>query len=136
VWIANIKKEMMMKVIDNATLPHAQLPGLDHVTLAGSDLGLRRLSVWQQTIAPGGSTPLHFHDCEEVVLVTAGTGAIHVPSGSHRFGSGTTLVIPPLEEHQIVNTGSTPMGLVGVFSSTPVGVFEPGGEALDLPWRS
>ena len=125
-----------MKVIDNATLPHAQLPGLDHVTLAGADMGVRKLSVWQQTIAPGGATPPHFHDCEEVVLVTAGSGAIHVPDGSHRFCAGTTLLIPPLEEHQIVNTGSTPMELVGIFSATPVGVFEPGGESFDLPWRS
>jgi mannose-6-phosphate isomerase-like protein (cupin superfamily) len=125
-----------MKLVDNATLPHAQLPGLDHVTLAGAEVGLRKLSVWQQTIDPGGATPPHFHDCEEVVLITAGSGAVHVPSGSHAFGAGTTLLIPPLEEHQIVNTGSTPMELVGIFSATPVGVFEPGGKALDLPWRS
>jgi hypothetical protein len=31
---------------------------------------------------------------------------------------------------------STPMELVGIFSATPVGVFEPSGKALDLPWRS
>jgi mannose-6-phosphate isomerase-like protein (cupin superfamily) len=125
-----------MKAIDNSSLPHAQLPGLDHVTLAGADVGLRKLSVWQQTIAPGGATPPHFHDCEEVVLVTAGSGAIYVPDGSYSFGAGTTLLIPPLEEHQIVNTGSAPMELVGIFSATPVGVFAPGGESLDLPWRS
>jgi quercetin dioxygenase-like cupin family protein len=125
-----------MKVIDNSSLPHAQLPGLDHVTLAGADVGLRQLSVWQQTIAPGGATPPHFHDCEEVVLVTAGSGTIHVPDGSHTFGAGATLLIPPFEEHQIINTGGAPMELVGIFSATPVGVFEPGGESLDLPWRS
>jgi len=125
-----------MKVIDNTTLPHSQLPGIDHVTLAGTDVGARRLSVWQQTIAPGGATPAHSHDCEEVVLVTAGTGAVHGPSGSHTIGPGMTLLIPPNEDHQIVNSGSTPMQLVGIFSTTPVGVFAPGGEALDLPWRS
>ena len=125
-----------MRVIDNATLPRAQLPGIDHVTLAGAAMGLRKLSVWQQTIAPGGATPRHFHDCEEVVLVAAGTGAIHVLNGSHAFAAGTTLVIPPLEEHQIVNTGNTTMNLVGIFSATPVGVFEPAGEALELPWSS
>jgi len=125
-----------MRVIDNTTLPHSQLPGLDHVTLAGSDVGLRRLSVWRQTLDPGGATPPHFHDCEEVVLVTAGTGTVHGPTGSQTFASGTTLLFAPLEQHQIVNTGGTPLELVGVFSATPVGVFEPGGEALDLPWRS
>src|SRR5262249_52402726 len=125
-----------MKVIDNATLGHAQLPGIDHVTLAGADVGLCKLSVWQQTIAPGGATPPHFHDCEEVVLVRNGAGAIHGPSGSQSFSAGMTLLIPPLEEHQIVNTGAAPMELVGIFSATPVGVFGPGGESLDLPWRS
>lgn len=125
-----------MRVIDNATLPHAQLPGIDHVTLAGATAGLSKLSVWQQTIAPGGATPAHFHDCEEVVLVAAGTGAIRGLNGWHTFGAGTTLVIPPLEEHQIANTGNTTMQLVGIFSATPVGVFAPNGGPLDLPWSS
>jgi hypothetical protein len=35
-----------------------------------------------------------------------------------------------------VNTGSTKMNLVGIFSATPVRIFEPAGAALELPWSS
>jgi quercetin dioxygenase-like cupin family protein len=58
-----------MCVIQNSELPRAALPGIEHVTLAGSDNGLNNLSVWKQSVAPGGATPPHRHDCEEVVLI-------------------------------------------------------------------
>ncbi len=46
-----------MSIIHNAELPRASLPGIDHVTLAGSMNGLQRFSVWHQTIAPGEASP-------------------------------------------------------------------------------
>jgi mannose-6-phosphate isomerase-like protein (cupin superfamily) len=125
-----------MRLISNADLPSASLPGLEHRTLAGNYVGLRHLSVWQQLIAPGGATPPHFHDCEEVVLVRGGSGVVEAADAVHRFESGTTIVIPPGEHHQIVNTGDVPLELVGIFAATPVGVFRPDGAALDLPWHS
>jgi len=36
-----------MCVIQNSELPRAALPGIEHVTLAGSDNGLNNLSVWK-----------------------------------------------------------------------------------------
>lgn len=125
-----------MKVISNANLPYERLPGLEHQTLAGGDAGLRHLSVWQQTIVPGGATPPHFHDCEEVVLVRNGSGTVETAGAAHRFGPGTTLVIAPGEHHQIVNTGDAPLDIIGILSASPVGVFNPDGTVIDLPWRS
>jgi mannose-6-phosphate isomerase-like protein (cupin superfamily) len=125
-----------MQLLDNDALPKAALPGIDHTTLAGSDNGLRHLSIWRQTLAPGAATPPHHHDCEEVVLVQAGRGEAHVAGKVLAFGPSTTLIIPPEVDHQLFNTGAEPMTLIGVFSATPVGTMLPDGQPIPLPWRS
>jgi mannose-6-phosphate isomerase-like protein (cupin superfamily) len=125
-----------MQLLDNNALPKAALPGIDHTTLAGSDNGLHHLSIWHQTLAPGAATPPHRHDCEEVVLVHAGRGEVHVAAKVLAFGPNTTLVIPPEVDHQIFNTGPEPLTLIGVFSATPVGTMFPDGQPMPLPWRS
>lgn len=125
-----------MHVIDNAGREKARLPGIEHLTVAGSTEGLSRLSVWRQTMAPGCATPPHRHDCEEVVLVVAGRGELHVGELKIPFGPDATLVLPPGLSHQIVNTGAVPLETVAAFSATPVGTFLPDGAPLELPWKS
>jgi len=125
-----------MQIIRNADLPRAALPGLAHVTLAGSKNGLRNLSVWRDSIAPGSATPPHRHDCEEVVLIQAGRGTLHYEGEAHRFGPDTTLVVPRNALHQIVNDGDEPLQLIGIFAMSPVEVFLPDGLPFDLPWAS
>jgi mannose-6-phosphate isomerase-like protein (cupin superfamily) len=125
-----------MHVIQNADREHARLPGIEHLTLAGAEQGLSRLSVWRQSMAPGSATPPHQHDCEEVVLVLEGSGEVHVAGEIIPFGADSTLVLPPNVPHQIFNTGTVPLKTVAAFSATPVGTFLPGGEALPLPWKS
>ena len=125
-----------MCVIQNAELPRAALPGIEHLTLAGSDNGLANLSVWKQRVAPGGATPPHRHDCEEVVLVSAGRGELHLDGQVHAFGPDTTLVVPRNAPHQIVNVGDAPLELTGIFAVTPVAVFFQDGQPIELPWKS
>ena len=125
-----------MTVIQNAALPRSGLPGIDHVTLAGGEHGLEALSVWKQSIAAGSATPPHRHDCEEVVLVTAGRGELQIDGAVQKFGADTTLVIPRNVLHQIVNTGDTPLEIVAAFSVSPVEAFFPDGERIELPWAS
>ena len=112
------------------------IPGVAHATLAGSAEGLRNLSVWRQSMAPGGCTPPHSHSCEEIVLCEAGSGEIHIAGEVHRFGAGQTIVLPAGVPHQIFNTGSEPLVSTAVFAATPVPVALPDGEVLELPWRS
>jgi quercetin dioxygenase-like cupin family protein len=126
-----------VQVIDNATIPVATLPGIEHRTLAGSAAGLSHLSVWKQTVAPGAETPPHFHDCEEVVLVERGSGEVRAGCGRPlRFNAGQTILISTGEYHQIANTGRGPLTIVGIFASTPVGTFAPEGARMELPWKS
>ncbi|MBL8384855.1 MAG: cupin domain-containing protein [Burkholderiales bacterium] len=123
-----------MTILANADIVRQSLGGMVHQTLANADHGLERLSVWRQTIAPGGATPPHRHDCEEVVLIESGRGELVMGGAVRAFGPDSTLVIAPDAEHQIINTGDEPMRLVAVFSVTPVRVTAPDGTPIDLPW--
>lgn len=125
-----------MNVIQNSELPRAALPGIENVTLAGSRNGLKNLSVWKSSIAPGGATPPHRHDCEEVVLIHAGQGELHLNEQMHPFGPDTTLVVPRNALHQIINVGNTALELTGVFAVSPVAVYSPDGQPIELPWPS
>lgn len=125
-----------MIVMDNKPPSPSGLPGIDHVTLAGSDHGLSKLSVWQQSLAAGAATPPHRHDCEEVVLCTAGNGELHIDGRVMQFGAQQTVVIPANVTHQLLNAGTESLELVAVFSIAPVEAHFPNGEVIPLPWRS
>jgi quercetin dioxygenase-like cupin family protein len=125
-----------MYVHRNAELPLATLPGIEHTTLAGRDLGASRISMWRQTVAPGAATPPHRHDHEEVVLVEAGRGQLLVDGTIIDFAPDSTLVLPAGRDHQIVNNGPEPLRLLAAFAGTPVLTMRPDGVPIDLPWRS
>ena len=126
-----------MNVTNNPALIATPIPGIQHATLAGSDQGLKALSVWQQIIAPGSATPPHRHDCEEVVLCSGGRGELRLgQTRKQSFGANQTVCIPRNALHQIVNTGDEPLAIVAVFSRSPVEVCLPDGEELVLPWSS
>jgi mannose-6-phosphate isomerase-like protein (cupin superfamily) len=124
-----------MAVIANALREVFALPGLQHQTLAAGSDGLKTLEVWMQTLAPGGGTPMHYHVCEEVVVVLRGSGRATVAGEGIEFGPGTTFIIPPKVIHQIVNTGVGEMFLIAALSETPGRAFAPDGQLISLPWQ-
>lgn len=125
-----------MNVIEQARPETTPIPGIAHATWAGSAQGLDQLSVWRQTLAPGAATPPHRHACDEVVLCLSGTGELHAAGTVQRFGAATTLVIPKDGDHQIINSGDTPLEIVGLFGASPVPTFLPDGSALEVPWAT
>lgn len=123
-----------MSIYDNATIEKLSLPGLDHQTLAGPRDGLKQMEVWMQTIAPGAETPMHRHDCEEVVVVLRGSGFCEIDGKQSAFGPNSTLILPPNRPHRIVNSGATEMFLLAALAMAPVTVETPAGERIALPW--
>lgn len=115
-------------------LPVAQIPGIEHRTVAGAEHGARELTIWQQTLQPEAATPPHRHDVEEVVLCHAGVGELHLDGRVHQFGPHASLLIPRNAPHQIVNIGAEPMRITGIFASASVHVFGPDGAEIALPW--
>lgn len=125
-----------MNVIEQNRPNPSAPPGVAHATWAGQADGLTRVSVCRQTLAPGAATPLHSHDCDEVVLCQSGWGELHIDGQVQRFGGGSPIMLPRCGVHQNFNTGSMPIELVTLFGGTPVGTFLPDGEALEVPWRT
>lgn len=126
-----------MHIHENDAPKPSAIPGISHVTLAGSEQGLQQLSIWHQVIAPGAATPPHRHDCEEVVLCSAGRGLFRLEGHEPQtFGANATVCIPRNALHEIVNDGDVPLHLVAVFSTSPVVPYLPDGTRIDLPWKS
>lgn len=125
-----------MKVVSPIQVQKTKIPGIEHQTLAGEEEGLKGLSVWLQRIGPQGATPPHRHDCEEIIIVTNGSGEVLLNGSAHPFQAPCSLNIPKNAPHQIINTGDEPLETYAVFSMTPVEVYLPNDEKLDLPWRT
>ena len=70
------------------------------------------------------------------MLVTEGSGEVHIDGAVIAFGPDTTLVLPPNRAHQIFNTGDVPLKTIAAFSATPVGTSLPDGAPIALPWKS
>lgn len=111
------------------------IPGIDHQTLAGKSEGLKHLEVWSQVVAPGGATPWHRHDCEEVIVVLAGRGRCEDEASACDFEAPAVLTMPASAVHKISNTADIPLRLVAALSMAPVVVHAPSGEVIRLPWE-
>lgn len=64
-------------VIRNNEVEVLEPPGLRYQTIGGQRQGVRTMEVWLQTMAPGASTLVHRHACEEVIVVLSGSGGLH-----------------------------------------------------------
>lgn len=123
-----------MAILDHTTIDALALPGLVHQTLAGPRDGLRDLEVWMQTIAPGAGTPVHRHDCEEVIVVLRGSGELELEGKVETFGPGSTIIVPRNAIHRLTNTGPDEMLAVAALAAAPVTVTTADGERMPLPW--
>ncbi len=123
-----------MTIIPNAQRDLHHFPGLTHRTLASHRDGLGGLEVWRHTLEPGGASPVHYHDCEEVVVILSGSGRVKMNDRVVAFRDDCTIIIPAREVHQLVNDGDRPMELIAIFSATPAKVFAVEGQEMALPW--
>lgn len=122
-----------MPVHKNATIEKHYLPGLEHQTLAGKRDGLGQVEVWRQTITAGAATPVHRHDCEEVIVILGGNGTCTIEGEAHALKADDTLIVPSGVVHQIV-AGDEDLYLVASLAMAPVQVETAEGDAMALPW--
>ncbi len=124
-----------MPVVNNASQPEFNLPGLNHRTFAGPEHGMKNLEVWGQVIEAGAATPVHRHACEEAIVILEGSGTLTIEGETTAFGPNSTLLIPADVIHQIANTGATRMVLIAALSAAPVKVRHADNAAMPLPWQ-
>ena len=123
-----------MNLNHNAAIEKHNLPGLEHQTLAGRRDGLTSFEIWRQTIDAGAETPVHRHDCEEVIVILGGEGTCTIAGEDQHFKADETLIIPPGVVHQIRNTGSEDLYILATLTMAPVAVETADGDAMPLPW--
>ena len=111
-----------------------RLKGITHQTLAAAPDGASGLEVWRQTLEPRAQSPIHYHECEEVILVHEGSGRITIGNDVIDFDADTTLIVPAEAVHQLVNTGQAPLRITAILSATPAHAYAPDGSAIPLPW--
>ena len=110
------------------------IPGIEHQTLAGGRDGLGSIEVWRQTIAAGAATPVHRHDCEEVIICMKGAAVCHYNGAQYHFKEDETLVIPAGVTHQICNDGDTELHIIATLAMAPVRVETAERQHMALPW--
>ena len=78
--------------------------------------------VHHMLIPPGGRHvhELHIHpDAEELVVVTEGSGQATIAGNRHAVSAGDVIYIAPHAEHEVINTGEVPLGVL--FINVPTG---------------
>lgn len=94
--------------------PFVTLDGSSIRELAGpSWTAVRRQSLAEASVPPGGETAEHFHpDTEEIYSFTAGAGRMRLEDEERPVRAGDTVVIPPGAAHKLWNTGEQPLVLL------------------------
>ena len=64
---------------------------------------------------PPGRAPFHRHTYDEVVLILAGEGVLHVGDEDRPLAPGSCLHLAPGTPHCLENTGQTTLRVLGVF---------------------
>jgi quercetin dioxygenase-like cupin family protein len=69
-------------------------------------------------VAPGKRLGRHTDSSEEVIFIVAGDGEVTVGDERAAVSTGTLAVAPALVPHDVRNTGSTPLKVVGFFAGS------------------
>ncbi len=125
-----------MPVVNNDSQHEFALPCLNRRTLAGPAHGMKSLELWGQTIEAGAATPVHRHACEEAIVILEGRGRLTIEGEDTEFGPNSTLLIPADVVHQIINSGNTPMKLIGALNASSVKVRHADNRPMPLPWQA
>lgn len=59
-----------------------------------------------------GHTPRHSHEWEHEIFVHGGRGKVFIEDQWHEMAKGTAVFIPANVEHQIQNTGDSPLTFI------------------------
>lgn len=112
---------------DNVTA--RKLPGRDHKLIIGpANLGAKNMCFGTAVFPPGPAVaPPHSHPREEEIMyVAAGTGRIIINGVAESLRPGICIYVPPMSEHQLINTGDAPLKVIYVFSPPVVpGSYDP-----------
>lgn len=84
--------------------------------LVDRELGAEHVMAYRLTLDPD-SSETHVHiGADEVLYVLEGSGEVRVEAATHTVSAGRAVYVPDGSEHSYVNTGGTPLVLVGAMA--------------------
>jgi quercetin dioxygenase-like cupin family protein len=97
-------------------IPNQAIDGGVMQWLVDRDLGAEHVMAYRLSLDPDSSAT-HVHTgAEEVLYVLEGSGEVRVEAATHTVGPGRAVFVPAGAEHSYVNTGETPLILVGAMA--------------------
>lgn len=107
------------KVLDPKTLPVKDRGnGVVTTPLVSSARGSQSMLNGITRIGPGCAVPLHFHNCEESVIVLSGQGFARIAGVDHPVAAEDTTWIPAGLHHCFVNSSTrTPLVIFWTYAS-------------------
>ena len=92
--------------------------GAATVQMITPDTGAAALLNGFTDIPPGGGIPLHFHNCEESVLIVAGSALVEIEGQTHPAGTGDVVWIAAGRRHRFSNpSDSRPLRIFWTYAS-------------------
>jgi mannose-6-phosphate isomerase-like protein (cupin superfamily) len=79
---------------------------ISYLLLTAGDAGSQNLSVTWVEGEPESEQYRHSHDAEQVYVIIAGVGIMHVNGEEKEVGAGTSIFVPRNAPHSIRNHGS------------------------------
>ena len=86
--------------------------------LVGLDSALKSNNyvIGTSTVHPGGGVPEHAHETEETYLILSGEGIMIIDGKEVPIKADDVIYLPPMQRHELKNTGKHEMRTVFVYS--------------------
>ena len=110
------------------------MPRIRTRVLCGPRLGAVDTAIWQQWIEPDGFIPLHYHEVEEVLLITAGTVELTLEGMVSSVAAPATILVPARQLHSIRPDGNCVVELLAFFPVASPSILDPDGVPRPMPW--
>ena len=81
-------------VINHNDLQSFGKAGATLTGLATPSLGAKQFEVWHSSLAPGGCTPIHTHETEEIFIYLSGKGKVVMGEEETYFEAPCTVICP------------------------------------------
>jgi quercetin dioxygenase-like cupin family protein len=115
-------------------LPLSEVPRIRTRVLCGPREGAAETAIWQQWIEPGGFIPLHYHEVEEVLLITAGTIELTLDQQVSTVSAPATVLVPARQLHSLRPAGESQVELLAFFPVAEPAILDPAGVPRPMPW--
>jgi succinate-semialdehyde dehydrogenase/glutarate-semialdehyde dehydrogenase len=121
VWFGPARPETPLQPVvrrPSEIAPHERGGGARTLPLVNATIGARRTLSGITEFDPDAAIPLHFHNCEETVMVLEGNAIVEIAGEEHAVGPLDTTWIPAGVHHRFRNASSSaPLRIYWTYAS-------------------